>query len=112
MRTVALITGDDRIEAVAFAKTAARDCLAKGDIPINLQLMNLEGFSDQEIATVYEALKDWQARADAVVVYDDLGLSEKMQAQIDELRLKGKQVETRKSAIADPKDDAVKVKGI
>lgn len=94
MRTVALIVSSDRIEGVAFAKTVARDCLAKGDAPLCLQLMNVEGFTDEEIATVHAMVKDWQSHADAVIVYGDIDT--KMQADIDELVVKGKVVETRK----------------
>lgn len=104
MRTVALIVGEQRIEGVAFAKTVMRDCLAKGDVPFCFQLLNLDGLSDEEMAAVRASLKDWQAKADAVVVYDELGVSEKMQEEIDELALKGKAIESRK-VLADTKGD-------
>lgn len=96
MRPVILVTTD----SVAFTKQAARDCLAKGDAPLNLQLMNTVGLTDDEVSAVGEVVKTWQASAEAVVVYDDLGVTKEMQDEIDVLALAGKAAEQRK--VPDP----------
>jgi hypothetical protein len=96
MRTVALITPDN----IAFTKLAAVDCLTKGDAPVCLQLINVVGLTDEEVSAVGETVKEWQSRAEAVVVYDNLGVTEKMQTEIDALVALGKAVEQRAVAQA------------
>jgi len=89
------------IEAnVAYARRAIRDCLSRGEAPIASHLLFtqpgiLRDDKPEERSLGIRAGHAWIAAADAVVVYQDRGISAGMKAGIDAAVCCGVPVEYR-----------------
>jgi hypothetical protein len=85
---------------VAYARACLADCLARGESPFASHLLYVQpGVLDD---TVPEQRRlgiaagfAWGRHADAVVVYDDLGVTEGMRAGIERAEAMGQPVERR-----------------
>lgn len=85
---------------VAYAKAAVRDCLERGESPYASHLFfTQDGLLDDTIpaqrALGIEAGLAWGAKADATVVYTDLGMSRGMLLGIARAHEQGRPVELR-----------------
>lgn len=83
---------------VAFAKQCLRDSLDRGEAPMASHLLYTQVLDDSdrdERAAGINAGHAWLHRADAVVVYTDLGISEGMRAGIATAELHGVPIEYR-----------------
>lgn len=85
---------------VAYARAALRDCLMRGEAPYASHLLYtqdgvLRDDVPSERAHGIEAGLKWGEKADATVVYADLGLSRGMELGIERARVMGRLVEFR-----------------
>lgn len=63
---------------LAYARRASRDCIARGEAPLAGHILHTQYLSDEcapERVLGMEATWAWTLVADAVVVYDDYGIS-------------------------------------
>jgi len=86
---------------VRYARLCVRDSLLRGEAPIASHLLYTQGgiLDDavpNERAQGINAGLAWGKRADATVVYDDLGISAGMRLGIDAAHFAGRVVEWRK----------------
>lgn len=84
----------------AYARAAMRDCLNRGEAPYASHLLyTQEGVLDDRVpaerARGMEAGLCWGARAEATVVYTDLGVSDGMRLGVARATLDGRPVEYR-----------------
>lgn len=87
---------------LAFARHAMRDCLSRGEAPFAPHLLLpqvLDDRIDTDRAIGMTAGQAWLDRADLLAVYDGLGISEGMAAEIELARLWGLEIEHRKGGI-------------
>jgi hypothetical protein len=87
-------------ENIAYAKAAVRDCLARGEAPIASHLLFtqdgiLRDDTPAERELGIKAGLAWQEAADAVVVYQDRGISGGMALAIDRAKFYNIPVEYR-----------------
>lgn len=87
----------------AYARAALRDCIERGESPLaSHMLYTQEGVLDDsnplQRSLGIQCGLEWATKADATVVYDDLGVSSGMQAGISHAGLLGRPVEYRKIA--------------
>jgi len=88
-------------ERLKYARAALRDCLLRGEYPIASHLLYtqpgiLSDVEPEERALGIAAGLAWGEKADATVVYVDLGISSGMQHGIERAQMVGRPVETRK----------------
>ena len=88
-------------ENVRYARACMRDCLMRGEAPLASHLLyTQEGVLDDkdpiERSLGIAAGFDWNAKAELVVVYQDLGVSKGMQQGIEFAESRGIPVEYRK----------------
>jgi hypothetical protein len=85
---------------LSYVRAAMADCLARGEAPfashaIYTQPGVLDDGNSQERTLGIEAGLEWARRADATVVYTDLGLTAGMQLGIENAQTAGRPVEYR-----------------
>lgn len=85
---------------IDYARACVRDCLRRGEAPIASHLLFtqpgvLRDNAPEEQALGIAAGHAWIARADAVVVYVDRGVSPGMRAGIDHARAMGMEIDYR-----------------
>ena len=85
---------------VRYARAALRDCLMRGEAPFASHLSYTQpGVLDDDIpeerALGIEAGLEWGFKAEATVVYTDLGISAGMRQGIDRARDEGRPIEMR-----------------
>ena len=85
---------------VAYARAALADCLSRGEAPFASHLLFtqpgvLDDTVPEERALGIAAGFAWAEHADAVVVYEDLGISRGMLAGIERAEKRGQPVERR-----------------
>lgn len=85
---------------VAYARAAIRDCLLRGEAPFASHLLyTQDGVLNDLIPSEREhgihAGFAWRHKADATVVYEDLGISRGMQYGIDDAVKRGSVIEYR-----------------
>lgn len=85
---------------VAYARAAMRDCLLRGEAPFASHLLYTQpGVLDDDIPGERQlgigAGLEWGARAEATVVYADLGISPGMEQGIMRAERDGRPVEER-----------------
>ncbi|NEU14646.1 hypothetical protein G3T14_21415 [Methylobacterium sp. BTF04] len=90
----------DTARNVAYAKAAMRDCLERGEAPYASHLLFtqagiLDDTNPAQRALGIEAGLAWGAKADATVVYRDLGVTAGMQEGISRALSEGRKVEYR-----------------
>ena len=88
-------------ERLKYARAALRDCLLRGEHPIASHLLYtqpgiLSDVEPEERKLGIAAGLAWGEKADATVVYVDLGISSGMQHGIERAQMVGRPVETRK----------------
>ncbi|MCL6423688.1 hypothetical protein Bequi_09860 [Brachybacterium sp. JHP9] len=91
-------TVDDHVQ---YARRCVRDTLHRGEAPIASHLLHTQpGILDDDIleerALGMEAGWAWIAAADAVIVYEDMGISPGMQRGIERAERAGVPVERRR----------------
>lgn len=89
---------------VAYARACLRDCLDRGEAPIASHLLYTQPdvLDDADInqrRLGIEAGHAWICVADAVVVYQDLGISTGMRQGVDHARRMGTDVEFRELGV-------------
>lgn len=90
---------------IKYARGCIRDCLSRGEAPIASHLLYTQPdiLNDDipgERALGISAGHAWISRADAVVVYTDLGISQGMQAAINSAEVHKTPVEYRAIGLA------------
>ena len=83
---------------VEYARAAMLDCFQKGDAPYASHLLYTQVLDDNdrlERRVGIEAGLMWGAKADATVVYTDLGISRGMKLGIERAHEEGRPVEYR-----------------
>jgi len=85
---------------VYYAKAAVRDCLSRGESPYASHLFFtqpgiLDDTNKQQRALGIEAGLAWGEKADATVVYTDLGISEGMKQGIERAAKSGRPIHLR-----------------
>lgn len=93
-------TATDRERNVEYGRRAMADCLRRGEAPFASHLLyTLPGVLDDDVPDErrlgIEAGLAWGERADATVVYEDLGVSDGMALGIERARRAGRPVEYR-----------------
>jgi len=92
-------TPADRARNVAYAKAALLDCLERDEAPFAPHLLYPavldESDPEQRMQGISAGL-EWLAVAEAVVVYDDLGMSDGMRAELIQAEIAGVAVEHRR----------------
>lgn len=84
-----------------YARACLRDSLLRGESPLASHLLFTQkgvlddNLPDERIVGI-EAGLAWGAKADATVVYEDLGWSEGMRLGVDRARQQGRPVEVRR----------------
>ena len=92
---------DRKCRNTAYARLAVRDCLDRGEAPVAFHILYTQpsviadGDPDERAMGMARA-RDWYTAADAVVVYDDFGVSDGMQEDIEHAQGLGIPVEWRK----------------
>ena len=84
---------------VKYAKLCMRDCLLRGEAPFASHLLYPQVLDDsnvEERGLGIEAGLAWGARAEATVVYTDLGVSPGMLLGVERAALAGRPVEHRR----------------
>lgn len=86
---------------LAYARLALLDCLRRGEAPFASHLLYtpegvLDDLKPDERKLGIEAGLAWGDKADATIVYDDLGISLGMQLGIDRAKAAGRPVEWRR----------------
>ncbi len=86
---------------VDFARKCIADCLERGEAPFASHLLYtqpgvLDDTKPEERALGIEAGLAWGAKADATVVYQDLGMSDGMRQGIRRALAEGRRVELRR----------------
>jgi len=89
-----------RLRNIAYLRAAMRDCLMRGEAPfashgLYTQIGVLDDDVPSERALGISAGFHWGAKADATVVYSDLGITEGMRAGIANAISLGRPVEYR-----------------
>ncbi len=84
----------------AYARSALRDCLLRGEAPIASHLLYtqpgvLDDLNPEERALGIEAGLSWGVEAEATVVYTDRGISRGMSYGIERAQREGRPVEYR-----------------
>ncbi len=90
---------------VAYLRRCIADCVRRGESPYASHRMLTEALDDldpEDRALGIKAGFEWHKRADAQVVYTDLGISTGMQAGIEHARLVGIEVEYRQIGLGEP----------
>jgi hypothetical protein len=85
---------------VRYLRAALHDCIARGEAPFASHALYtqpgvLDDGNPHERATGIDAGLEWGSRADATVVYGDLGFSSGMEYGIARARADGRRVEYR-----------------
>ena len=83
---------------VAYARRCMLNCLGRGEAPMAGHLLYTQVWDDADPAQRAAGIKAhlaWIRRADAVVVYEDYGISEGMQLAIDHAKSIGVPIEYR-----------------
>lgn len=85
---------------VAYAKRCVRDCLSRGEAPYASHLFFtqtdiLDDDQPEQRKLGIEAGLAWGAKADATVVYTDLGITAGMEQGIERAKSQGRPVEMR-----------------
>ena len=86
---------------VKYARAALRDCVMRGEAPFASHLLYtqpgvLRDENPTERRMGIEAGLAWGEKADATVVYEDLGISEGMRQGLRQAQLEGRVVEFRR----------------
>ena len=92
-------TPADRARNVAYAKAALLDCLERDEAPFAPHLLYPAVLDESEPEQRMQGISaglEWLAVAEAVVVYDDLGMSEGMRAELIQAEIAGVAVEHRR----------------
>lgn len=102
MRRVTVIcnVAEAREAGLAYLRAAIRDCLVRGEAPASawgFYPWAVEWFDDPDlVARALEAALAWEEASEAVVVYEDLGVTEPMGKAIERCERAGRSVERRK----------------
>lgn len=96
MTTILIFPSDPN--ARAYARAALADSLTRGETPLapGLQFEGLDGEHAEAAARVTGWLLQW---ADRLAVYEDRGLDEDMQADLDTAALYGLEIEHRRLGV-------------
>jgi hypothetical protein len=84
---------------IRYARECMVDCLFRGEAPFASHLLYTQILDDRIPSARTQGIEcgfAWAAKADAVVVYQDLGISPGMQLGIDRAQALGQKVEFRR----------------